>query len=398
MTSAMTAVSMGRTLRQHGRCAALFAVAVGVVVAGTLGAPASADTPDSHDPFGNVESVRAPSADTVQFSGWAAEPDALTSNATVVGLVDGAQVVSAVTSVVRPKVQRYKHTGPTPGFVLPVPVPVDDGVHVACLAVANVGEGRYTVLRCAPVPLGTDLTADQLAARNPQGNITHVRAAPASMHVTGWTADPDFISRRLDAVLYVDGAPVATVMTGPSTPAMRAQGAGPRSAIDITVPVGTGAHVACLWVVNLGLGQNALLGCYTRDTRGSVGRGEVIAPPVNAKIVTEARKHIGQPYVWGAAGPDRFDCSGLVKYSYSKFDLATPRVSQDQFTAARRITAARAVPGDLVFSYDGVGDVYHVGIYTGPGMTVAAIDEDRGVDNQPIWDPSMVSYGSFTHT
>jgi hypothetical protein len=47
--------------------------------------------------------------------------------------------------------------------------------------------------------------------------------------------------------------------------------------------------------------------------------------------------------------------------------------------------------------HDDVGDVYHVGIYLSPGRTVAAIDESSGVDYQKIWDPSIVTYGSFTH-
>ena len=66
--------------------------------------------------------------------------------------------------------------------------------------------------------------------------------------------------------------------------------------------------------------------------------------------------------------------------------------------AARLIPATRAVPGDLVFYHDAVGDVYHVGIYLAPGKTVAAIDEQQGVNYQRIWDPTVATYGSFTHT
>jgi cell wall-associated NlpC family hydrolase len=103
--------------------------------------------------------------------------------------------------------------------------------------------------------------------------------------------------------------------------------------------------------------------------------------------------------VWGAEGPNQFDCSGLVMFSYGKAGYTTPRVSEDQFAAARLIPASRAVPGDLVFYHDSEGDVYHVGIYTGPGKSIAAIDPAEGVNWQPVdesaWD---VSFGSFTHT
>jgi cell wall-associated NlpC family hydrolase len=85
-------------------------------------------------------------------------------------------------------------------------------------------------------------------------------------------------------------------------------------------------------------------------------------------------------------------------YSYGRFSFVTPRVSEAQALAARLIPASRAVAGDLVFYHDTEGDVFHVGIYLSPGQSVAAIDESQGVNYQKIWDPSSVTYGSFTHT
>ena len=110
-----------------------------------------------------------------------------------------------------------------------------------------------------------------------------------------------------------------------------------------------------------------------------------------------AKKQIGKPYVWGAAGPHSFDCSGLVVYSYNKAQMSLYHSSEMQFAAARVIPADRAVPGDLVFMHDSVGDVYHVGIYLAPEKTVAAIDTQEGVNYQHLWDDSIVTYGSFTH-
>jgi cell wall-associated NlpC family hydrolase len=65
--------------------------------------------------------------------------------------------------------------------------------------------------------------------------------------------------------------------------------------------------------------------------------------------------------------------------------------------AARLIPASHARAGDLVFYHDNTGSVYHVGIYTGPGTTVAAVDQADGVRAQNIWD-STATYGSFTHS
>ena len=91
-----------------------------------------------------------------------------------------------------------------------------------------------------------------------------------------------------------------------------------------------------------------------------------------------AKNHIGKPYVWAAAGPNTFDCSGLVVFSYAKAGITGLTTSpQVQFNAARLIPASRAVPGDLVFYHDSDGSVYHVGIYLAPGDTVAAIDTSR---------------------
>jgi hypothetical protein len=253
-----------------------------------------------------------------------------------------------------------------------------------------------TVLKCVPTPLGTILTVNQIAAHNPVGSITQASASSTSLRFQGWSSDPDYVARRATVVLYLDGYSAATVVTH-SYPAPRPEAAGASSAFDITVPVPAGMHLGCVWVVNVGLGSNAFLGCRARDTRGPAGTAAITVPTLNQKVVAEAKKHIGQPYVWGAAGPDSFDCSGLVKYSYGKFGFTTPRISEDQAVKARLIPAARAVPGDLVFTHDRIGDVYHVGIYVSPGRTIAAIDESQGVDYQTIWDPKSATYGSFTH-
>ena len=127
------------------------------------------------------------------------------------------------------------------------------------------------------------------------------------------------------------------------------------------------------------------------------GTGTLTVPALNKKVVREAKTHVGEPYVWGAAGPHKFDCSGLVAYSYGKFGFTTPRVAADQALAARLIPASRALPGDVVFYYDSVGSVYHIGIYLKPGLTVAAIDTAQGVDYQKIWNATVAGYGSFTH-
>jgi cell wall-associated NlpC family hydrolase len=360
-----------------------------------LPGPAGANPPGPHDPIGNVARVAAVPGG-MRFTGWTLDPDVPTANLEVGVLVDGSIWTTFMpTSIPNEAITATYSAGPTPGFS--VISPLDTEPHIACLVARNVDRGLDTVLRCVPTPLGTVLTSKQLAARSPQGAIQQSGAQASSVHVQGWATDPDDVSRKTVVVLYLDGAPAATVLThrylGP-----RPVGAGLRSAFDIRVPASTGMHLSCVWLVNVGLGANRFLGCRGQDTRGPAGTDPVTVPTLNTQVVQEAKRHIGQSYVWGAEGPRTFDCSGLVMFSYGKFGFATPRTSQDQAHAARLIPASRAVPGDLVFMHNQVGDVYHVSIYLSPGKTVAAIDESSGVDYQTIWDPSIVTYGSFTHT
>ena len=383
----------GRSVR--GGVATLAAVLV-CAAATALSAPAGANPPGPHDTLGAVSTVRSTTAGLV-VTGWATDPDSLTANHTVMAVLDGVHgIATTVTNVANATVQTKYKTGPTPGFSFTFAVPT--GSHTVCIVAMNTGAGLSSVLKCVPLPLGTVLTTAQIATHSPAGAYQSATATATSLHVTGWSDDPDYLNRAAVVVLYVDGNPAATVVTtvwptGVTPPT----GAGARSKYDITVPVTTGAHVGCIWVVNIGLGSNRFLGCKTVDTRGPAGTGTVTTPAMNTKVVSIALQHKGAAYVWGAAGPTTFDCSGLVMFSYSKAGKALPRTSEQQFAAARLIPASRAVPGDLVFTYDSEGDVYHVGIYISPGKAFAAIDEAEGVNYQTIWDPKSTAYGSFTH-
>jgi hypothetical protein len=366
------------------------------VVAFGFAGRASANPPLPHDTRGAVLSVAAVSGrPEVAFTGWAADPDALTHNATVAGILDGRQRDKTVTSVRMPSVTTTYHTGPTPGFNLTVPYPADGRTHIICVDAAGAAPGLSTLLRCVAAPLGTRLTAAQAAARSPFGGITARTRSSRSLGVIGYSTDPDYFSRRQVVVFYVDGHSAATVAThsGPH-PA----GSGQYSAFDISVPVSPGAHIGCVWAVNVGFGSNTFLGCVAGDTRGVAGTGTVPHPTANRTVVATATKMIGGTYVWGAENPTarRFDCSGLTQYSYSRAHITIPRVAQDQFHAARLIYSTRAVPGDLVFYHDTEGVVFHVGVYTGPGMTIAAIDTQEGIQHQSI-DREFATYGSFTH-
>ena len=92
-------------------------------------------------------------------------------------------------------------------------------------------------------------------------------------------------------------------------------------------------------------------------------------------ILRAAASRIGVPYVWGATGPDSFDCSGLVQWSFAHAGVRMPRVSQQQWFAGPHVPYSAARPGDLLFwHYDPTDptDIDHVAIYAGNGMMIVA--------------------------
>ncbi len=367
------------------------AFAVSLAVSG----PAGANPPGPHDPIGNLGEKVTAVTGGILVHGWAAEPDDLTSNVHIKAIIDGQSVnARGVTDQPDPDVTKKHHTGPTPAFQLTVPVGRRN--HTVCIVAVDRGAGVNTVLGCVATPLGRIMSSSEVAAHSPIGAITHAHASARNVHIRGWATDPDYASRRTTGVLYIDNAPAATVTTTTFS-AATPDGAPANSAFDITVPVSSGSHMACLWAVDVGIGNNTFLGCDAVDTRGVPGTDPVQQTAALKTIVKVAKNQIGKPYVWGAAGPHSFDCSGLVVYSYNKAQMSLYHSSEMQFAAARVIPAERAVPGDLVFMHDSVGDVYHVGIYLAPEKTVAAIDTQEGVNYQHLWDDSIVTYGSFTH-
>jgi peptidoglycan DL-endopeptidase CwlO len=89
-------------------------------------------------------------------------------------------------------------------------------------------------------------------------------------------------------------------------------------------------------------------------------------------LISYAAQFQGTPYVWGATGPDSFDCSGFTKYVYAHFGINLPRVSCDQAEVGTYVSKDDLQPGDLVFFKSGSNPVHHVGIYVGNGSYIHA--------------------------
>lgn len=102
-------------------------------------------------------------------------------------------------------------------------------------------------------------------------------------------------------------------------------------------------------------------------------------PPVSnsskqSSIVNLAYAQLGKPYVWGAEGPNSFDCSGLMTYIFKNAgSINLPRTSSQQSNFGTTVSKSDLQPGDLIFSStDGSGGVSHVGVYVGNGEMIHA--------------------------
>ncbi|GAB2820228.1 C40 family peptidase [Actinocorallia aurea] len=135
--------------------------------------------------------------------------------------------------------------------------------------------------------------------------------------------------------------------------------------------------------------QDDLKDQYTkiRDKIVREDPGKVVdIPPVPgagkaAEALRYALGQLGKPYVWGAAGPSSYDCSGLVMWAYRQVGISLPHYTGSQWSAGTHISEGDLQPGDLVFFYS---DLHHVGLYLGDGQMVHAPQTGDVVKIAPI--------------
>ncbi|WP_028663056.1 C40 family peptidase [Saccharomonospora halophila] len=111
------------------------------------------------------------------------------------------------------------------------------------------------------------------------------------------------------------------------------------------------------------------------------------AVPAGQRIVEIAGRQAGKPYVFGAEGPARFDCSGLVQYVHRQAGIDLPRTAARQRAAVPSVSHSAMRPGDLLFFHNG-GRVYHVGIFAGSNAMWAAPEPGDVVRRQSVWTDS----------
>ena len=151
--------------------------------------------------------------------------------------------------------------------------------------------------------------------------------------------------------------------------ALEAQMATKKKAIDAKIDVVNSAAMKQAMAVFEQTGQYPDVTIPTANTVG----GQAL----QAAITRE-----GDPYIWGAAGPGQFDCSGLVVWAYAQEGIALPHYTGSLWNSGVHVARADLEPGDLVFFF---ADISHVGIYIGDGMMIDAPDFGVPVKVDPVY-------------
>jgi peptidoglycan DL-endopeptidase CwlO len=114
---------------------------------------------------------------------------------------------------------------------------------------------------------------------------------------------------------------------------------------------------------------------------GSYPNIQISGDTLGEQALRWALTRLGDMYAWGGAGPDEFDCSGLVMWAYAHVGISLMHYTGDQWLEGEHISRSQLEPGDLVFFF---ADISHVGMYIGNGMMVDAPTFGQPVQVQPV--------------
>ncbi|MFD8258251.1 NlpC/P60 family protein [Streptomyces griseoluteus] len=122
--------------------------------------------------------------------------------------------------------------------------------------------------------------------------------------------------------------------------------------------------------------QTAWLDTGVLKKKADTASATATGTSAGAKAVAFATAQLGKPYVWGAEGPDSFDCSGLTSQAWADAGTPIPRTSQEQWRQLSHVDVTEMRPGDLIIYF---ADATHVGMYVGDGKIIHAPRPGRTV-------------------
>lgn len=152
------------------------------------------------------------------------------------------------------------------------------------------------------------------------------------------------------------------------------------SAVLTTVPQGTTLVIFGEEEGWYKISYQGIMGYISKDYFSKDGMISTVSVTAGQAIVDEAMKHIGKAYVYGASGPNAFDCSGFTSYVYRQLGYSLNRTAADQIHHGAPVAKSDLMPGDLVFFNNrGTSYIGHVGIYIGNNKMVHASTSSTGV-------------------
>lgn len=211
--------------------------------------------PVQNNPVGNVDSVTQVPAG-VQVNGWVIDPNS-TAPVTLNLSVDGKHVGAVSAAAARPSLlSHYPYAGANHGFTTVLNIAA--GTHAVCVDAVNLGPGAGSRLRCSNVTV----------RNNPIGSVDSIRQVPGGVRLDGWAIDLNSAS-AVSVVLYVDGRYNTRINATTTRADLAAQypAVGGGHGYSLIVATGPGRHTVCAYAINLGLGTNSLLRCFTATLR-----------------------------------------------------------------------------------------------------------------------------------
>jgi cell wall-associated NlpC family hydrolase len=335
--------------------------------------------------------------------GWALDPDTR-GRVYVDVMVDGQSFGSALAGAPRPDLaSKYPKHGPNHGFAYTMRALIGPGNYRLCAVAINAAAGGNSILPCKVLtvrPVGVP------ASLNVATNATAAVAIQAQAIRSGAAKAASFPAGANSATrIAIAGRALLQQAAGRSTRPPVVKGipafavAGPSRVVDEQAVMGPRPSLGSYPAVKNGgrAGNSRSLQFYANDalsTPGGAGDGIFGAAPVlaangttvhpslpgypagysrlRAEVALDAAlAHIGDPYVWAAAGPGTFDCSGLTQWAWAKAGVSLYHYTGSQAVQGVRVQANQLLPGDLVLFGS---NVHHVGMYIGAGYMLDAPD------------------------
>ncbi|MFG1927536.1 C40 family peptidase [Cryptosporangium sp. NPDC048952] len=207
-------------------------------------------------------------------------------------------------------------------------------------------------------------------------------AVPAAAKLSGATSVTSGAKTTLHAIATVNGAPAAyksislQYQSSQGWRTVSTKKARPSGQIEWTVTIGGSSNWRALLFVN-----------GTQKTLSP--NHHVVAKSNGNAVVQAAARQAGKPYVFGAAGPNSFDCSGLTRYVYKQFGKSLPHSATQQARYGKSVGKGAKKPGDLILF--GSGSYYsHAGIYAGGNYMWDASTAGQPVAKRKIWSNTYV--------